>query len=139
MQIRKKRAIFAVIAFVAIAGSTSAYAQSTPELSDSQVTLVIFASVIAALIAPIIGYATAQPNEEPGKPPVYEKFNVRRYVLAVIIGIPGTLGLIMMELTTLNIEVVGLQGTVILFLMVFIQALGIDHSKQRISNAVSNP
>lgn len=134
MQKSKKAALLSLVAFVAIVSGSSAYAQTEAPLTDSQFNIVIVASVVGAIIAPIIGFATQENTDTTKATP----FNWRQYALSLIIGIPAIVTLMMTEISTLHVTVIGYQGEVMLFLMAFMQGLGIDYGKSRIVKAITN-
>lgn len=132
---KSKKAFFlSLVAFAAIMGGSAAYAQTEAPLTDSQFNLVLEASFIGVVIAPIIGWAT-QENTDTTKA---DPFNYRQYAISLIVGIPSIVTLMLTEVSTLHITIVGYQGDVVLFMTAFIQALGIDYTKSRISTAITN-
>jgi len=121
-----------LVAGITIAGIQVAFAQegnAIEAIDDNTVIVVIAAAVTGGLAAPIVGFA-AKKNDE--------KFNWKQYAMAVVIVIPGSLGLIMMEIIALEINVSNLASIVVLFIMVFTQALGIDYGKSRAKKAITN-
>lgn len=138
--------MLAAIAFLVIATSVSFAHAETPSaipLTDSQVNLVIIASVIGVLVAPIVGFAT-QPTPAPpaaGQPaPTKDPnaFNWKQYALSLIIGIPSVMTILMAEINGLHATVTGYQGNILLFLMAFMQGLAVDYGKSRIQKAITN-
>lgn len=132
---KSKKAFFlSLVVFTAIMGGTAAYAQTEGPLTDSQFNLVLEASVLGVVIAPIVGWATQENTDTTKAAP----FNYRQYVISLIVGIPSIVTLMLTEVSTLHITIVGYQGDVVLFMTAFIQALGIDYTKSRISTAITN-
>lgn len=134
MQKKVKLALLSIVAFVAIASGSSAYAQTQAPLTDSQFNLVIIASVVGVLVAPIVGFATQENTDTTKAAP----FNERQYAISLIIGIPAVVTLMLTEVTTLHVSVIGYQGDAILFLTALLQALGVDYTKSRASKAITN-
>lgn len=134
LKTKQKAGLLAIVAFVAIVSGSSAYAQTQSPLTDSQFNLVIEATVVGVVIAPIIGWATQENTDTTKALP----FNFRQYAISLIIGIPAVITLMLTEVTTLHITVVGYQGDAILFLTALIQALGVDYTKSRASRAITN-
>ena len=130
----KKAFLLSIVAFAAIMGGSAAYAQTEAPLTDSQFNLVLEASGIGAVLAPIIGWATQENTDTTKAAP----FNFRQYAISLLIGIPAIVTLMLTEVTTLHVTVIGYQGDVVLFITAFIQALGIDYTKSRISTAITN-
>jgi len=117
---------------ITIAGMQLAFAQEAnalEEIDDNTVIVVIAAAVTGGLTAPIIGYAAKKEDN---------KFDWKQYAIAVAIVLPGSLGLIMMEIVALEINVSNLASIVVLFIMVFTQSLGIDYGKSRAKKAITN-
>lgn len=130
--------VLPVIVMIAIV-TNQAYAQTPTQASDNAVMIVIIASFVGGLLAPIILWASKeQTPDSTGKLP-NDPFNVRQYVLAVLVGIPALLAILVTEVTSLNGTVGSLQSLVIIFLMAFVQGLGIDTAKSRIGSAITNP
>jgi hypothetical protein len=108
---------------------------------DRAVLIVLGASAIGALTIPLFGYATQSttPPKEGEQPKPPEPFNTRQYVLAVIINIPAVLMLTLSELQIIDPAAVAtLQGQTILAIMVFVNSLGVEFGKSRISHALKN-
>lgn len=143
MQKSKKLALLATVAFLSLLIPSLAYAQTTtnPPLTDNEFNIIVIACVVGALSAPIIGWATSEttPATPPATTSTSQKFNWKQYALSIVIGVPATLALIMTEISTLHVTIVGYQGDAMLFIMALIQALGVDYSKSRIQTAISNP
>lgn len=126
----------ALLALVLVAITfSSAYADTpTPTLNDSQVELVVVASITGVVVAPFVGFAT---QENSSSAPA-DKFNWRQYTLALVAGIPTVTALLMGEITGLHATVEGFIGNMLLFLMAFTQGLGVDYLKSRIAQASKN-
>ena len=124
--------IFLVVGFVLAAMQTS-YAQEAvtatiEDVEDNTVVVVLIAATIGGLAAPIIGFAAKKEG----------KFDWKQYAMAVIIGVPGTMGLILAEVMVLQMSITNLASVVVLFIMVFTQALGIDYAKSKAKKAITN-
>ncbi len=116
---------------ITIAGIQVAFAQegnAIEDVDDSTVIVIVIAATIGAFVAPIVGYAA---NKE-------ENFNWKQYSMAVIIILPSTLGLILAEIIVLEMNVSNFASVVVIFIMVFLQALGIDYGKSRAKKAINN-
>jgi len=117
---------------ITIAGMQLAYGQEAnaiENIDDNTVIVVIVAAVTGGMAAPIIGYAAKKEDS---------KFNWKQYAMAVAIVVPSSLGLIMMEIIALEMNVSNLASIVVLYIMVFTQALGIDYGKSRAKKAITN-
>ena len=116
---------------ITIAGIQVAFAQEgnvIAEVDDTTVIVIVIAASIGGFVAPIIGYAA---NKE-------ESFNWKQYAMAVVIILPSTLALIMAEIIVLQMNVTNFASVVVIFIMVFLQALGIDYGKSRAKKAINN-
>lgn len=104
-------------------------------LEDKAVMIVIAAALLGGITAPIVGYATQQMKEGKSDP-----FNWRQYSLAVIVVLPSTLALSLVELMALvDVEKVSTAlGTVALFIAIYLQSLGIDYAKSRTKKSIKN-
>lgn len=102
-------------------------------IDDNVVIVVLGSAVGAALVVPLIGYATAsKPGETPGK---ILDFNKAQYIRAVIIGIPSVATFAMSQIMIHNIELSNLATTLFLILQIFVDALAVDYTKSRIMKA----
>lgn len=138
---KKASRVLLALAVVMIAGIAThqAYAQTSTSASDNQVVIVIIAALTGSIVAPIILWATKENTPDAtGKLPS-DPFNARQYVIALVVGIPSVITLMITELTGLAANVNSLQSIAILFLMAFVQALGVDIAKSRTASAISNP
>ena len=116
---------------ITIAGIQVAYAQEATaieDIDDNTVIIIIVAAVTGGLVAPIVGFAAKKEGN----------FNWRQYGMAAIVGIPASLGLIMAEIVALQFVIGNLASIVMLFLLVFTQALGIDYVKSKAKKAITN-
>ena len=123
-----KRTIYSIamfaIAITMVGSSGIAYAQimGTPE--DDATMVIIVAALIGSFVAPIFHWAVAKTKEGENNP-----FDWKQYIVALIVVIPTTMGLIATQISVLNIEVTTLQAVIVLFITVFIEALGINMIK----------
>lgn len=116
---------------ITIAGIQVAHAQDSTaieDIDDSTVIIILIAAITGGMAAPIVGFAS---KKEGG-------FNWKQYGMAVIVGIPASLGLIMAEILALQFVIGNFASVVMLFLLVFTQALGIDYAKSRAKRAITN-
>jgi len=80
---------------ITIAGIQVADAQEATaieDIDDNTVVVIIIAAITGGMAAPIVGFAT---NKE-------GTFNWKQYGVAVIVGVPASLGLIMAEIVALQ-------------------------------------
>lgn len=120
-----------LVAGITIAGIQITYAQETTvieDIDDNTVIVVLIAAITGGLAAPIIGFAAKKEGS----------FNWRQYGMAVIIGIPAVLGLVMAEIVALELNISNLASVLMLFIMVFTQSLGIDYAKSKAKKAITN-
>ncbi len=116
---------------ITIAGIQVAFAQETSaieDVDDNTVIVIVIAAAVGGFVAPIVGYAA---NKE-------DSFNWKQYTMAVTIILPSTLALIMAEIIVLEMSVSNAASVVVIFIMVFLQALGIDYGKSRAKKAINN-
>ena len=139
MQKTKRLMLAFVMVILAAIATNEAFAQTNSNPQDSNVIIVVIAGVLGAATAPVILWATKEstPGAD-GKLP-NDPFDKKQYILALVIGIPSVTGLLITEISGLNATVSGLGGTIILFLMAFVQGLGVDIGKSRIGQAIKNP
>ena len=108
IRMRAAKAVYYGLFIAVVAGiglTANAFAQGN--IGDDQGTSVVLLAVFtAAFSIPLIGYATN--SSEP--------FNVKQYVLAIIVILPVTLGFAMTFLTTANFEDQGARGAAMLFI-----------------------
>ncbi len=120
-----------LVAGITIAAMQLAYAQDATaieDIDDNTVIVILIAAVTGGMAAPIIGFASKKEGN----------FDWKQYGMAVIVGIPASLGLIMAEIVALQFVIGNLASIVMLFLLVFTQALGIDYVKSRAKKAITN-
>lgn len=120
-----------LVAGITIAGIQVASAQEAAaieDVDDDTVIVVLIAAITGGLAAPIIGFAAKKEGA----------FNWRQYGMAVIVGIPAVLGLVMAEIVALELNVSNLASVLMLFIMVFTQSLGIDYAKSKAKKAITN-
>lgn len=139
--------LVALFALAALVGTVSAfgyvYAQTNstggtttaPKLTDQQTELVIIATIVGGLAAPIIQWAGSEANKTTG---TRDKFDWGQYALAVIIVLPATFGIIMTELQTLTFSGVNLQANAIVFILAFLQGMGVNTIKKNIQQSLTN-
>lgn len=114
------------IAILGLLLTAQAFAQPAGTASDIGTSIIIFASVVGAFSIPLIGYAT-----NPANP-----FDARQYVLAIIIILPTTLGFTLTALESFVIESISIKTGAMLFITVFLQAMGIEYGKSRTAKAL---
>lgn len=120
-----------LVAGITIAGIQVTYAQETTaveDVDDDTVIVVLIAAVTGGLVAPIIGFVSKKEGS----------FNWRQYGMAVIVGVPAVLGLVMAEIVALELNISNLASVLMLFIMVFTQSLGIDYAKSKAKKAITN-
>jgi hypothetical protein len=129
--------LLSIVALVAVLSTSGwAHAQAaTTTLSDSSTELIIIATVVGSLVAPIFQWATSNANATSGN---ITPFSWQQYALAIIIVMPISFGLLITELGTMTLTGTGVQATATLFLMAFINGLGINSLKKSIAQASSN-
>lgn len=124
------------VGVIALASNGYAHAQTVASnLNNNEIGIIVAAVFAGAFGAPIVGYATQEIDKTTG---TRDKFDWGQYALAVPLVLVSGLGLLLSELTSVSISATGLQADLILFIMVFMQALGIDYLKSRTGTAISN-
>lgn len=114
------------LAILGLLLTVNAFAATSVTASDTGTGIIIFASVVGAFSIPLIGAAT-----NPANP-----FDARQYVLAIVIILPTTLGFTLTALESFVIESISIKTGAMLFITVYLQAMGIEYGKSRTSKAL---
>ena len=126
--------VVAISLTLTVGSSYAQEAEDGQEAMDKAVDIILIAAITGGLVVPILGYATASKDSNNATNP----FNWRQYALAVIIVVPITLGIAMMQITTFELTEITKAQSVTLFITVFLQALGIEYAKSRAKKAAKH-
>lgn len=110
---------------VLVGGMGAAYAEivSTPE--DEAIIVVLVASLVGSLLAPILGWAGSKEKQP---------FDGKQYIRALILLIPASVTVISVQVEILNVEILTLQAVIGLFIITFLQAVGINSIKAGVAH-----
>lgn len=143
MQLRKIAlvAIVVLVGLVSANGYVHAQTNSTagtsqpPSLSNQQSEVIIIATIVGSFSAPILQWATSNVDKTSAQ---ITKFSWSQYAIAIIVVLPTSFGLIVTELQTVTFTGTNVQAYAIVFLMAFIQGMGLNSLKKSVAQAISN-